>query len=187
MGRQEVYITQRGTDMRDAFRTAQREAEEEHGHEQGYSGHINSSELRGDYTAEYFAAKKKGKAALDKLIEEWQEKCNSDVFGVCLEPPKPNKNKVKTKVTITPQKGAKKWETLYIGYTGFDESQVCSGKTQGECVKKARQYSDTHKCTVRLGITKVLTKGSSNIGKVEYKPAKGESLGKYLFIGDARS
>ena len=187
MGREQVYVTQRGRNIYDAFRAAQEDAEDEHGHEQGYSGHINVASLRGDYTAAYNAAKKKGAAALKQLLNEWDDKADNDVFGVELEAPKPNKHKVKSKVTITPQKGAKKWVTKYVATRGFSGEFVASELTQGACVKKAREYAEKHQCRVTISIAKDLAKGSSHIGEVEYKPAKGEALGKYLFIGNARS
>ena len=187
MGRESVYVTQRGKNMHDAFRSAQEDAADEHGHEEGYSGAINSSGLRGDYTNEYFAAKKKGKVALTALMRKWEEDADADVFGVCLAAPKPNKNKVQSKVTITSQKGAKKWVTKYVATRQWSGEFVASELTQGACVKKARAFAEKNKCGVSLGITKELVKGNSQIGNVEYKPAKGESLGNYLFVGNARS
>lgn len=181
MGHVQVYEIAHARSMGEAYDKLHDAAEEEHGHEQGYSGAINSSMFRGDITRQYNAAKDK-----KKFIEEIQDKCSGECYGVCLVEPKSNPNKVKSKVTIHPQKGAKKWETVYIGFTLFDDRQVCEGKTQGECIKKARAYAEKHQCRVHITITKKLTKGEPSIGVVEYKPSNKEKLGKYLFIGDAR-
>ena len=42
-GGQEFWVTQKGKDAQDAYQKARKEAEREYGHQQGYSGHINST------------------------------------------------------------------------------------------------------------------------------------------------
>jgi hypothetical protein len=181
MGAVTFFESGKGTSMGDAFNKLYEEAKEEHGHEQGYSGAINCTHLSRDVTRDYHAAKDK-----KKFIKDLEEKVSKgDTWGICVKEPKANKNKVKSVVKITPQKGAKKWETRYIGYTLFDDREVCSGKTQGECIKKARAYAEKHQCRVHLGLTKVLTKGDTSIGVVEYKQAKNEAKGEYVFVGCA--
>jgi hypothetical protein len=170
--------------MQDALRIAQRNAQEEHGHEQGYSGYINNCGFNGDRTRDYEACKtqKQKDAFIEKLIEN----CDNDVYGICLKAPKPNTLKVKSKVILTPQKGARKWETRYVGYTLRDDREICSEKTQGACIKKARAHTEKTQERVHLTITKVMTKGNSSIGHTEYKSSNKETLGLYLFVGLAR-
>lgn len=79
MGACSVYVKATGMSMREAFDNAVEEAEREHGHEQGYSGHINGCELvrevrKGDYT--------------DEKIGELTEK--REVWGYCSQEPVKN-------------------------------------------------------------------------------------------------
>ncbi|MEI6578389.1 MAG: hypothetical protein WCN92_02865 [Eubacteriales bacterium] len=170
--------------MMDAFRKAQEDAREEHGHEQGYSGYINNCGFCGDRTRDYEACKTQKQK--DDFIEKLIANCNNDVYGITLKAPKPNKLKVKSKVILTPQKGARKWETRYVAFTLRDDKEICSEKTQGAAIKKARAHTEKTQERTYLTITKVLTKGNSSIGHIEYKSSNKETLGLYLFVGDAR-
>lgn len=183
MGRNQVYVKIQGTSMREAFREAQEDAREEHGHEQGYSGEINTSMFDRDMTREYHQAKDKS-----KFIDTLYERADSSVCGICLKEPKTNTNKVKSKVTITPQKGAKQWETRYVvRYSwNYDENEIASCKTQTEAVKKARESTEKTQKPTTITIEKVLVKGSGIIARIEYKSSTKESKGLYLFVGDAR-
>lgn len=53
MGACSIHVVQKGATMREAFKAAQEEAEEEYGHGQGYSGAINNCSLTGDKTTLY--------------------------------------------------------------------------------------------------------------------------------------
>jgi hypothetical protein len=166
--------------MNDAYNEAYREAEDEYGHQQGYSGHINCTRLTRDITTAYKAAKNK-----NEFIEEMHEKQGKgDCYGVELSKPVGNTNKVKTTVEITPQKGAKQWETRFVVET-FDAKQVASEKTQGAAVKKAREYCEKHQATCRVYLTKVMVKGVSFVATIRYKPCKSQKEGEYLFIYSA--
>ena len=177
MGAVTFGVTKKAKSMTEAFNELYREAKEEHGHEQGYSGDINSTRLTADKTNEYRAAKDKVKfiKELDERVPKWE------TWGVELEAPKANNNKVKSSVAITPQKGAKKWETRYVVYDIQSDSDVASEKTQGAAVKKARAHTEKTQHTTLIDITKVMTKGNSRIGRVQYKSSKTESFGKYFF------
>ena len=56
MGASEFILKQRGKNVSDAFKQAYDDAEEEHGHEQGYSGAINCTSLPG-LAIKYFQLK----------------------------------------------------------------------------------------------------------------------------------
>lgn len=53
MGACSIHVTEKGPTMKEAFKTAIEEANEEYGHQQGYSGAINCCSLLGDKTSLY--------------------------------------------------------------------------------------------------------------------------------------
>lgn len=165
--------------MNDAFRNLQRAAREEYGSDI-YNGEINNCELERDVTRQYNAAKDK-----KKFIEETMHNLEKRVaYGITLKEPKSSTNKIKSVVEITPNKGARVWETRYVVYDPWDESEraIASEKTQGAAIKKARAYTEkTQKRTI-VHLEKVLVKGSANIATISYKASKTETKGKFLFI-----
>jgi len=64
MGANNIHVIQKGDNMMQAFRTAKEEAAEEYGHQQGYSGEINSCTFGADKTAKY-------KELGEEAFEEW--------------------------------------------------------------------------------------------------------------------
>lgn len=175
-------FTSRGRGMSAAkvFSQLQDEAEQEYGHQQGYSGEINCTELTRDITAEYKRAKDKKKFINDMLYEVPKR----DSWVIEIKPPKSNTNKVKSKVTTNPQKGARKWETRYVIYRrfGMDERSLGYGLTQGEAIKKARKLAEENQERYSIYLEKVLVVGSSKIADVEYKQSGKETQGEYLFL-----
>jgi hypothetical protein len=106
----------------------------------------------------------------------------------------PNKNKTKSKVENIPQKGTRKWETVYQavsrGYNRhlgeFSDTVVLEAKTQTECVKKARAYVEKNKnVQLTIIISKRLVSGKVQCATVSYKKSKSEKEGRYLFVGMA--
>ena len=65
MGSQAFTNYSRGKDVKDAYNRAVEAAEEEYGHQEGYSGEINSSAGFRDVTKEWKASK----MSIDKFIE----------------------------------------------------------------------------------------------------------------------
>jgi hypothetical protein len=64
----------------------------------------------------------------------------------------------------------------------------CEGKTQGECVKKARKYVESQgEGHLNIRVTKKLSEGKAHCAKVSYKPSSSERPGRYVFIGVART
>ena len=167
--------------MREAFKTAVKEAHDEYGHQQGYSGQINCTELTCDKTAEYKKAKDK-EAFLSQLVNDVPKR---DTWGVELEAPIPNKNKIKSVVEIDSQKGARVWETRYnvIRYTHDTraDKQIASEKTQGEAVRIARAHTEKTQETTVIEIEKVLLNNNSRVGRITYKKSTTEAPGKYFF------
>lgn len=182
MGTRVSTETRSGKSMNDAFNEAYHDAEDEHGHEQGYSGYINCTRLSRDVTREYKAASDKR-----KFVDDLHDRMESgSCYGVELEPPKQNTNKVKTQVTVTPQKGAKQWETRYVVEPNWEHREIASEKTQGVAIKMARAYAEKHETTCKIYIQKIMIKGNPKVAEVAYKPSKTQKNGKYLFIYAAK-
>ena len=181
MGTTTSTLIVKGKTMAEAFRNASQDAEEEHGHGQGYSGHINVTRLTRDVTSQYKSSSNKAKY-IDDLLENLD---SGECYGVELEKSKVNTNKIKTTVEIISQKGTKKWETRYVAEL-FGEQTIALEKTQGAAIKKARAYVEKHQCMCRIYLTKVLVKGNSHVASIRYKQSKMETDGKYLFIYAAK-
>lgn len=183
MGSISIERVERACSMSEAFVQAQENDEIEFGSD-SYNGGINHCELVADWTHKY-----NGKN-LEKLLKEALDFCSKrEAVGICLEKPKPNTNKVKSKVDNVPQKGTRKWDTVYQGVKrdylngqGFIDTVVVEGKTQTECLKKARTHCEKTKESLEIVITKKLVSGNRKCATVSYKPSSSESSGKYIFV-----
>lgn len=182
MGAESVYIKMYGNNMNEAFNAAVDEAKEYHGHNEGYSGAINCCSLVKDVTD-------KLKTMSRKELDEWiMDTVNKrEVYGYCIKPPVANKNKVKSKIQSFPQKGTRKWKTVYEAHDIFG-TVMLSADSQTDCIKKAREYVEKNKTRrVTISITKKLVQGTGLCATVEYKPSGNESKGEYVFVGLAPS
>jgi len=160
-----------------AFKKACGYAEEEYGHQQGYSGEINSCEFVKDVT--HLLKTMKPNQLIDYIEKNVSKR---EAWGFCLTPPKVNTNKVKSKVTVNPQKGTRKWETIYVAYHRGD--QILSDNSQTNCIKKARAYVEKNPNTrLTIQIEKRLVSGNQNCATIEYKSSTNESDGVYIFVG----
>lgn len=177
MGAISVSVEGSGQTMQEAFKHLQEQAESEYGYDH-YNGKINNCDLEGDWTHKY------NKRNLNKLYDEAIQKLSKgEVIGVCVQEPKKNKNKIKSTVNRIPQKGTRKWETVYVGYVGFEDEEVCSASTLTECIKKARAYTEETQRSVSINIEKRLKTGNVRCATTHYKESKGEKLGRYVFMG----
>lgn len=188
MGAISIDVSARGEDIYDAFSRATEDAETELGTDP-YNGGINHCELIADWTYKY-----NGKN-LNELYGEILDRCSKrEVIGICLDKPVPNKNKTKSKVENIPQKGTRKWETVYQAVSRdynrnlgeWSDTVVVEGKTQTECIKKARTYVEKNKhVDLTIKISKRLVSGNVECARVSYKKSKTEKEGRYLFVGMA--
>lgn len=179
MGACSIEVTSRGKSMTDAFRRAQERAQEEYGND-SYNGQINNCSLVGDVTDKQHQFKEQD------YFHTWilNNTGKRDVKGYCISKPVVNNNKIKTVVTNFPQKGTRKWETLYVGVTKFDGNQVCSDASQTECIKKARAWVEKNPDKqVDVTIRKKLTEGKNLVASINYKKATNEKDGLYCFVG----
>jgi len=187
MGAVSIDVVARGNSMAEAFKSAQEEHEGELGRDI-YNGGINNCRLVSDWTHKY-----NGKN-LNSLSESAINYCSKrEVIGICLDKPKLNENKTKSKVERVVQKGTRKWETVYRGVASnlflngrLDRRVVCEANTQAECIKKARAYVEKNDhVNVTIEISKKLVSGSGICANVLYKKSNTEKKGRYLFIGMA--
>lgn len=183
MGQELIYRSARGKNIQDAFKKICEEDEEYYGHQEGYSGGIHTCSLEKDVTS---MLKTKSRSELEDYIAKTTSK--REVWGYCIDQPVSNKNKVKSQVDVTPQKGTRKWETIYKAVTSWDELEVARDKSQTVCIKKARVYVESNPdVSLKVIIAKELTEGNTKCATVTYKKSTTEKLGLYKFVGWAAS
>jgi hypothetical protein len=179
MGAELIYRIARGRNMQEAFKGTCEDDNDYYGHQEGYSGGIHTCDLTKDVTS---LLKTKGQSALNDYISD---NCNKrEAWGYCIEEPVLNKNKVKSQVDVTPQKGTRKWVTIYKAVTSWDHTEVARDISQTTCIKKAREYVEKNlEKTVEIIITKELVGSKTKCASVTYKKATNEKLGLYQFVG----
>jgi hypothetical protein len=183
MGAELIERTVRARSIKEAWDIVYRDAEEYSGHQEGYSGDFNTCQFTKDMTSFLKSMKTK---QLDEYIEEHCPK--REVWGYCIVDPVQNKNKVKSQVDVTPQKGTRKWETVYKAVTSWEDIEVARDKSQTLCIKKARVYIENNpSVNIRVIIAKELIEGNTQCATIAYKKSTTEKLGLYKFIGWAAS
>jgi hypothetical protein len=179
MGAELIYRTARGKNIQDAFKRACQEDEDYFGHQEGYSGGIHTCYFQKDVTS---LLKNQTQSQLEEYIADNASK--REAWGFCVDQPVTNKNKVKSQVDVTPQKGTRKWETIYKAVTSWDLREVARDKSQTNCIKKARAFVEANPdISLKVIIAKELTEGNTQCAAVNYKKATNEKLGLYKFVG----
>lgn len=181
MGGNRFYTRQSGSSIQEAYRDAVRLAEIEHGHQQGYSGEINSTGGVVDLTKEWKASKLTHSQFISKKEEGNLTKGNA--YGICIKEPKKNTNKIKTHVEHNVEKGTKKWVLKFIVST--IEDTLKGFPTKGEAVIYARAHTEKTGRRTQINMEKVLEKGSTRVATITYKSSKDETPGEYVFFGIA--
>lgn len=179
MGAISIEVTAYGKNIKEAFRNAQKDAEEEYGYD-SYNGHINNCHLVKDVSSKRPVMHPTELA--DYILERVDKR---EVMGWCERPPKLNENKIRSQVKNFPQEGARKWVTVYQAVTPYTNDVIVEDKTQTGCIKKARAYVEKHEGSLEIMISKRLESGKNKCATVNYKPAAGEKDGKYIFVGMA--
>ena len=179
MGAELIERTVRARNIKEAWEKVYEEAQQYSGDQDGYSGDFNTCDFAKDVTS---MTKTKSFREIDQYIED---NCNKrDAWGYCIEEPVSNKNKVKSQVDVTPQKGTRKWETIYKAVTTWDQREVARDKSQTVCIKKARAFVEANPdVSLKVVIAKELTEGNTQCATVTYKKSTTEKLGLYKFIG----
>jgi hypothetical protein len=181
MGSQQFQTYSRGKSVKEAYNRAVEDAEDEYGHQEGYSGAINSTPGYTDVTAKFKASKK----SLAKYIEERMEVLtkHQGAEAICIEEPVTNNNKIKSQVVHIVEKGTKKWVLKYVVY--WAGGKVSSHNTKGDAVKAARAYTEKNMGTTVIHMEKVLEKGKTEVARINYKKATNEKDGRWIFYGEA--
>lgn len=183
MGQALIYRSEKGKNIEDAFKRACEKDEKYYGHQEGYSGGIHTCNLQKDVTS---MLKTKSRSELKDYIANTTSK--REIWGYCIEQPVLNKNKVKSQVDVTPQKGTRKWETIYKAVTSWEGNEITRDKSQTACIKKARAYVEANPdVSLKVIIAKELTEGNTKCATVTYKKSTTEKLGLYKFVGWAAS
>jgi hypothetical protein len=180
MGSQAFTTYSRGKDVKDAYNRAVERAEEAYGHQEGYSGEINSSAGYRDVTKEWKASKLSMEAYMEKELDRLTK--HQGAQAICIEEPIENKNKTKSQVEHVVTPGTKRWVLTYIVYCG--DSRIASAVTKGDAVKKARVYSEKHQCSTTVKMERTLNNAShAVVAKVTYKKSSTEKEGRWVFFG----
>lgn len=179
MGAQVATGSAKARNINDAWKQVYEEANEYSGHQEGYSGDLNTCDFTKDLTY------KLKTMSVRELIDYIENNCpKREAWGFCTKPGKENNNKTKTQVENTPQKGTRKWKTVYEAIDRWSGHTAVTADSQTECIKKARAYVEKNpKVTLVVQINKVLEKGNTVCAKISYKKSKTESLGEYYFVG----
>lgn len=178
MGSQAFTTYSRGKDVNDAYNRAVNAANDEYGHQEGYSGEINSSGGFRDITKEFKASKK----SLDGFIDEQMETLTkfNGARAVCIEEPVGNTNAIKSQVEHIVTPGTKKWMLYYIVEANI---HIGSFLTKGDAVTKARAYTEKTGMPSRVKIEKRLYKMENTVAKISYKKSPTEKEGRWVFFG----
>jgi hypothetical protein len=168
-----------------AYTKAVEEANEEHGHEQGYSGNINSADPPRDVTKDYKGSKK----SLSDYIESKLDNAGKrDCFGICLEEPVANTNKTKAVVENVVIKGTVKWILEYVVYEGsiiglMDDGRLKAFPTKGLAISHGRAHTEKTGRRTSVVMEKTMEKGSAVVARISYKKSTNEKDGLYCLFG----
>lgn len=169
----------RGKSARQVYDNLVDNAESEYGHDP-YNGTISTTHGFSDVTNEWKASK----LDIDKFINKKLNDANKyDCFAVCVDPPKVNSSKTKTKVEHIVTKGTKKWVTKYVVFD--HDHAISSYTTKGDAVKAARAHTEKTLRTTVVSVIKSMEKGSSQLARITYKRSINEKDGSYYFFGCA--
>jgi hypothetical protein len=179
MGANWFRNTSTGKSVKEAYNRAVDIAEEEYGHQQGYSGEINCSSGYRDVTAEFKASK----MSLQEFIDKKQDTLtkHQGAQAICIIEPKLNTNKNKSQVLNTATKGTTKWVLKYTVRTFGDI--ISRHNTKGDAIKAARAYTEKHVNQSEVIMEKLMEKGSDVVARVSYKRSSDERDGKWVFFG----
>ena len=183
MGASNYQNSARGKNMREAYETCVENADQEYGHQEGYSGQINCSHGFIDKTNAWKASKLKLQDYIDKNKDG--DGKGGAAWGICYKEPVGNSNKVKSTVSHDVFKGTRKWELLYIPQTLSEQWYGKPFDNKADAVKAAREYTEKHGRTTIVTIERRLAigSGSSTVARIEYKSNSKEAPGSYAFFG----
>ena len=180
MGSQSFTVNSRGKSAKEAYQNAVDNAEAEYGHQQGYSGAINSTPGFRDVTKEYKASRRDLNKYISERIDQLTKFQGAEC--ICLREPKTNSNKIKSQVEHIVEKGTKKWVLKYVAQSHY-RGKLGSFDTKGDAVKAARKYTEETGNSSYVEMQKILENGNTITAKITYKKSSNESSGEYIFYG----
>ena len=180
MGAQQFTVISRGMSAKEAYERAVAEADDYHGHQEGYSGAINATPGFSDATSKYRASGLPRYNFIEKRLDELTKHQGAEC--ICIREPKVNKNKIKTQVEHVTAPGTKKWVLKYVALS-HSKGTIGSYRTKGEAVAAARKYTEQSGNSSYVEMRKELEKGSPLTAKITYKKSSNESEGEYIFYG----
>jgi hypothetical protein len=185
MGAQEFSTKGRGKDLKTAYDNAYAKAVAEFGHQEGYSGEMNSTVDHMDITNEF----KHRNQPIGAFMQYKLKTCDKGMcYSVCLKESKKNTNKVKSVVKNIVTPGTRKWILKYevirrIVREGDDPLATFDSK--GAAIKFARKYTEDNLYATEIYMSKVLEKGPAKVAEISYKGSKNEIEGEWIFFGIA--
>ena len=179
MGASFFRTSQRGKSLLDAYKDAVHYAEEEYGHD-SYNGTISTTHGVIDKTNEFKTSRKTLTDFIDIYVEKGSKR---QCFAICVETPKENKNKVKSKVEHVVTPGTKKWVLKYVVHDYNNDREIGAYDTKGDAVKAARAHTEKTMYRTTISMEKKLEKGSNQVATITYKASTNEKDGKWVFFG----
>ncbi len=176
MGGTTGYTTEQGISMQQAFKIAQEKATSEYGYDP-YNGEINNASLKTDFTRLM-------------TFKEWEKHVGNKIhvgekgiaWGYCIRKPVLNTNKIKSIVTRIPQKGARKWVTIYEVEVRSTGERIGYNNNLANAIKSARSYTEKNQMTTIVYISKKLMQGENKCATIVPKKASNQKLGIYAFF-----
>lgn len=166
-----------GKTFKEAWKNLQAEEEYELGND-AYNGGFNNCDMPRLVSDDKFDKYEEGELDISK------RECVATVSTN----PIPNTNKIKTEVTRYPNKGTRKWETIYVATPRYtDTRQRIESKTLQDCINKARAYVEKHPNEkMDVTINKKLVgkeKGNDLCAEISYKKSSTERPGSWKVYG----
>ena len=173
----------RAKNMNEAYKQCVENADDEYGHQEGYSGEINCSHGFIDKTNAWKASKLKLEDYINRNCDGGGK--GDEAWGICYKEPVGNSNKVKSVVEHAVFKGTRKWELLYVPSTTTESWIGKESDNKADAVKRARQYTEETGVPTIVRIERRLSKdsGSSSVARISYKSSPKEDRGSYVFFG----
>lgn len=171
--------------MQEAYSELVEEANDEYGHQEGYSGQINCSAGFRDVTSKWKESKLSPNDFITKVSDNMGK--HDGAWGICMKEPVGNTNKVKSAVEHSVFKGTRKWNLVYIPRTYYPGWQGKMHDNKADAVKEAREYTEKTGTSTIVKIERVLdkTSGTNVVAKIDYKKSPKEAPGHYVFFGYA--
>jgi hypothetical protein len=179
MGSQVFTVRSRGRSAQEAYDRAVEAADDEYGHQQGYSGAINATGGFTDATKKYMASGLPKYNFIEKRLDELTKFQGAEC--ICIREPKVNNNKIKTQVEHVVTPGTKKWVLKYAVQCGGET--IGNYNTKSEAVNKARDYTERTQRTTSISMVKQLEKTNPVVARITYKKAANEQEGEWEFYG----